>query len=61
LAVGCALFVTLASIPYVGYVVIFGVMLAGVGILVATRGAGFFVKKNGNGGGVASYRSAATV
>jgi hypothetical protein len=61
LAVGCALFVALASIPWVGYFVIFGVMLAGVGILVATRGAGFFVKKNGSGGGVASYRSSAAV
>jgi cytoskeletal protein CcmA (bactofilin family) len=58
MAVGCTLFVALSAIPYVGGLVVAAVMLAGVGVLVATRGAGFFAKKNGNGGGRTAYRSA---
>jgi hypothetical protein len=56
LAVGCGLFVLLSAIPWVGHVVVAVVVVAGVGVLVATRGAGYFVKKNGNGGG-AGYRA----
>ena len=56
LALGCAIFVALAAIPWVGHFVVAAVMLAGVGVLVATRGAGLFVKKNGNGG-QATYRA----
>jgi cytoskeletal protein CcmA (bactofilin family) len=61
LAVGCGLFVALSSIPWVGGFVVLAVLLAGVGVLFATRGAGLFVRKNGNGnvGGQASYRSSA--
>ena len=61
LAVGCALFTALAAIPWVGGLVVVAVFLAAVGVLVATRGAGFFVKKNGNGGGRTAYRSAEVV
>jgi hypothetical protein len=58
LAVGCGLFVALSAIPWVGGLVVAAVTLAGVGVLVATRGAGFFVRKNGNGGSKTAYRSA---
>jgi len=61
LALGCALFTALGSIPWVGGLVVAAVILAGVGVLVATRGAGYFVKKNGNGGGRTAYRSAEVV
>jgi hypothetical protein len=59
LAVGCGIFVALSAIPVVGYFVVAAVVLAGVGVLVATRGAGFFVRKNGGGG--SAYRTAQTV
>ena len=59
LAIGCGLFVALSAIPWVGHFVIAAVVLAGVGVLFATRGAGFFVKKNGSGSRSA-YRSAET-
>jgi hypothetical protein len=61
LAVGCALFVALSSIPYVGGFVVAAVFLAAVGILFATRGAGYFVKRNGNGGPHSAYRGAEVV
>lgn len=57
LGVGCALFVALAAIPWVGHFVVIGTILAGIGVLVATRCAGLLVRRNGNGG-AASYRSA---
>ena len=47
LAVGCGLFVALSAIPWIGGIVVAAVVLAGVGVLVGTRGAGFFVRKNG--------------
>jgi cytoskeletal protein CcmA (bactofilin family) len=50
LAVGCGLFVALSAIPWVGHIAVLCVVLAGVGVLVATRGAGFFVRKNGGRG-----------
>jgi cytoskeletal protein CcmA (bactofilin family) len=55
LAVGCALFVALSAIPWIGGFVGLITALAGIGTLVATRGAGFFVKRNGGG---TPYRSA---
>jgi hypothetical protein len=59
LAVGCGLFVALAALPWVGNIVIVGTILSGIGVLVATRGAGFLQKRNGNGGGnPSSYRTA---
>ena len=61
LALGCAVFVALSAIPWIGGLVVGATVLAGVGVLVATRGAGFFVKKNGNGGSKAAYRSAEVV
>jgi hypothetical protein len=57
LAVGCAIFVVLAAIPVVGGFVIVATVLAGMGILVATRGAGFLQRKNGG----TPYRTAAEV
>ena len=61
LALGCAIFVALSAIPWIGGLVVGATVLAGVGVLVATRGAGFFVKKNGNGGSKTAYRSAEVV
>jgi MFS family permease len=61
LAVGCGLFVALSAIPWIGGFVVLAVLLAGIGVLVATRGAGFFVRKNGNGGSKTAYRSAEVV
>jgi len=58
LALGCGLFVALSAIPIVGGFVVLAVFLAGVGVLFATRGAGYFVRKNGNGGSKSAYRSA---
>ena len=57
LAVGCAIFVVLAAIPVVGGFVIVATVLAGMGILVATCGAGFLRRKNGG----TPYRTAAEV
>jgi len=54
LAVGCALFVALSALPWVGGFIGLITALAGIGTLVATRGAGFFVKRNGGG---TPYRS----
>jgi hypothetical protein len=54
LAVGCGLFVALSWIPWLGAVIVAAVVLAGIGVLFATRGAGFFPKKNG---GATPYRS----
>jgi hypothetical protein len=56
LAVGCLLFVVLSWIPWVGGFVVLGTVLAGIGVLVATRLAGMVPKRNGGG---TPYRSAA--
>jgi hypothetical protein len=62
LAVGCGLFVALSAIPWLGHLVVIAVILAGVGVLVATRGAGYFLKKNGNGNGPSTaYRTQAPI
>jgi hypothetical protein len=47
LAVGCGLLALLSWIPWVGGLVIAAVVLAGIGVLFGTRGAGLFPKKNG--------------
>lgn len=47
LAVGCGIFVALAALPWVGCLVVIATILAGIGVLVATRGAGFLRKRNG--------------
>jgi hypothetical protein len=57
LAVGCAIFVALAWIPWVGGFVVAAVVLAGIGVLVATRLAGMLVKRNGGAAG--PYRTPA--
>ncbi len=56
LAVGCALFLLIGAIPFLGGFVTAAVVLIGLGSVVATRGAGFFRKKTPNGG---PYRTAA--
>ncbi len=63
LAVGCGLFVALSAIPWVGDIAVACVVLAGVGVLVATRGAGFFVRRNGGGSrsSVPPYRTEASM
>lgn len=45
LALGCFLFMILKALPFVGNIVLFAVMLLGIGTLVATRGAGYFPPK----------------
>jgi len=47
LAVGCALFMIVGAIPVVGNLVTLAIALVGIGVLVATRAAGMFPKKNG--------------
>jgi len=47
LALGCALFFLVGLIPYVGTIVAVAVNLCAIGVLVATRGAGVFVRRNG--------------
>jgi hypothetical protein len=49
LAAGCALFVALSAIPWVGGFLVVAVLLMAVGVLVATRCAGLLVKRNGSG------------
>jgi hypothetical protein len=63
LAVGCAIYAALAALPWVGGFVVAATVLAAIGVLVATRGAGLVRRRNGNGngGGAASYPPAATV
>lgn len=56
LAVGCAVFLVASWLPWIGGFVTAGVVLVGIGALVATRGAGFFPKKVKNEG---PYRTAA--
>jgi hypothetical protein len=55
LAVGCALFLVLGNLPWIGGFVTAAVILVGVGALFATRGAGFFGRNGRNGG---PYRTA---
>lgn len=57
LALGCVLFLLASSLPWIGGFVTAGVVLFGIGALVATRGAGFFVRKTKNEG---PYRTAAS-
>jgi hypothetical protein len=57
LAVGCALFVVLVWVPWVGTLAGLVTAVAGIGVLVSTRVAGFFAKKNGSG---QPYRSEST-
>jgi hypothetical protein len=45
LAVGCALFLLLTAIPYMGFFVWSGVLLIGLGAVVATRGMGLVPRK----------------
>ena len=49
LAVGCAVFLLLSALPFVGWLVVVVVGLIGFGALVATRLAGFAPKKGGAG------------
>jgi hypothetical protein len=47
LFVGCALFLVLGSIPVVGGFITAAVALAGIGVMFATRGAGFVPPRGG--------------
>ncbi len=58
---GCAIYAALAALPWVGGIVVAATVLAGIGVLVATRGAGLLRKRNGGGGASSSYPPAATV
>jgi hypothetical protein len=61
LAVGCAIYVALASLPWVGHFVVAATVLAGIGVLVATRGAGLVRRRNGKGAAPVSYPPAESV
>jgi hypothetical protein len=56
LALGCALFLVLGSLPFIGGFVSFAVVTVGLGAVIATRGAGLIPDSNGGGG---PYRTAA--
>jgi hypothetical protein len=47
LAVGCALFMVLGALPFVGGFFIAATALVGIGVLIATRAAGLVKAKNG--------------
>ena len=57
LAAGCALWLLLGALPYVGGWMVFAVVSAGLGSVYATRGAGLIPKKLNSGQG--PYRTAA--
>jgi hypothetical protein len=59
LALGCSLFFLFTAIPYVGTFVWLGVLLTGLGAVVATRGAGLF-PANAPRADHGPYRTAAT-
>ncbi len=59
LAVGCALFLVLGAIPYLGGFVTVGLLFTSIGVVVATRGAGMFNPKNGAPPPSTPYRTAA--
>jgi len=50
LALGCALFLVASSLPWIGGFVSVAVVLTGIGVIVATRGAGLVPKKNPGAG-----------
>ena len=51
LALGCAIYVVLSSLPFVGHFVTAAVALIGFGTLVATRGAGLIKLRRAGGAG----------
>jgi hypothetical protein len=56
LAVGCGLYLVASSLPWLGDYVTFTLALFGIGVIVATRGAGMVKRQFGNGD---AYRTAA--
>jgi cytoskeletal protein CcmA (bactofilin family) len=54
LAIGCAAYLVLSSIPFVGQFVTAAVILMGFGALVATRGAGLIPRRRASVGGPAN-------
>ena len=46
LAVGCALYAALAALPWWGHIVVVATVLAAIGVLVATRGAGLAAQES---------------
>jgi hypothetical protein len=61
LAVGCAIFMVLGALPFVGGFFVAATALIGIGVLVATRAAGLVKAKNGGRGGDATYGAASPV
>lgn len=59
LAVGCALFLVTGAIPFVGPLVTMVVMFVGLGIVVATRAAGFVPQRKRGDRGDGPYRTPA--
>lgn len=59
LAVGCALFLVLGALPYLGSLVTVALLFTSIGVVVATRGAGLFNPKNGTPPPSTPYRTAA--
>ena len=57
LAVGCALFLVIGAIPYVGGIVTAAIAMIGMGAIVATRGAGLFPPRQKRGAGSYPYTS----
>ncbi len=47
LAVGCAVFLVLGSLPYLGGFVTVALLFTSIGVVIATRGAGLFNPRNG--------------
>jgi hypothetical protein len=56
LAAGCAVFMAVSAIPFVGGLVTLAVVAVGIGAVVATRGAGYFSARGQRGAG--PYRTA---
>jgi hypothetical protein len=59
LAVGCALFLVTGAIPFVGTIVTLVVTFVGLGVMVATRAAGFVPERKRGDRGNGPYRTAA--
>ncbi len=61
LLVGCALYLVTSSVPFVGGLITLAVVLTGIGVVVATRGAGAFPAQRGRLTGGGPYRASDAV
>lgn len=57
LLVGCAVFLVSGAIPFVSGIVTLAVVLTGIGVVVATRGAGTLAAANGRASYAGPYRT----